>query len=382
MNIATLFKASVQTISKENFKRQHPSPYTYLIVRNGFYHLYTSQEPSFARSEAWLKKIQKTEWGLIEPLEDGSLFFMFVGKGDIIKAQVGTFEHLDSVLLERCPIIYLVDDNKLAQRLEPAQHQTLLTYPVELISPLTPPELTPFALKKHKKLPVKSIAAIALLIALGGVGVYAYQEAIKPEPLPPPVDPYLAYRTAVTTAYSASEILNQAVSLGAIGMGLPYGWQLNQVTLDEGNILLTAQRTPKGQRAVILAWLGHHAKLQPYSQVSLDSLTIRIPIQQTLQDWRNKIMSTEPALSSIMDAQIALGWTVTEFSQDNGLVSITSRWRASKETSLSQLTTFSQMLSTLPVTVTQLTIKPTGRIGEFNIQLQFAFMGNQSKGSS
>lgn len=377
MNIATFFKASIQTVSKESFKRQHPSPYLYLTIRNGFYHLYTSQEPSFALAEAWLKKINSSEWGLIEPLDNNQFFFMFVGKGDIIKAYVGSFEQLDSVLLERCKVLYIVDSNQLASSLESSQHQALLKYHVEPLSPLTPPELAPFALKKHKKIPIKAISLLALLTILGIAGSYAYREATKPEPLPPPVDPYLAYRTTVNQSFFAPEILHNALSLGAIGSGLPYGWQFKTVSLQGDAINLTAERTSNGQRTVIMSWLKQHPQLLPYSQVSLDSLSITLPLLQTLQKWHNKIMPTEPSLSSVIDTQVALGWQMTELTTDNGLVSTTSHWTATKETALSELASFSQMVSQLPVTITKLDITPSGAVGYFKIQIRFAFMGQK-----
>lgn len=377
MNIASFFKASIQTVSKENFKRQHPSPYLYLTIRNGFYHLYTSQEPSFALAEAWLKKINGAEWGLIEPLDNNQFFCMFVGKGDIIKAYVGGFEQLDSVLLARCNVLYTVDSNQRASMLASSQHQALLKYHVEPLSPLTPSELAPFALKKRKKIPIKTIALMAMVTSIGIAGSYAYRGVTKPEPLPPPVDPYLAYRTAVNQSLLAPEILHHALSLGAIGSGLPYGWQFKTVSLQGDTINLTAERTPDGQRTVIMSWLKQYPQLLPYSQVSLESLSITIPLLQTLQKWHDKIMPIEPSLSSVIDTQVALGWQMTDLTTDNGLVSITSRWTATKETALSELVSFHQMVSQLPVTITQLDITPSGTVGYFNIQIRFALMGQK-----
>ncbi|WP_305843097.1 hypothetical protein [Photobacterium leiognathi] len=177
----------------------------------------------------------------------------------------------------------------------------------------------------------------------------------------------------------APEILHHALSLGAIGSGLPYGWQFKTVSLQGDTINLTAERTPDGQRTVIMSWLKQYPQLLPYSQVSLESLSMTIPLLQTLQKWHDKIMPIEPSLSSVIDTQVALGWQMTDLTTDNGLVSITSRWTATKETALSELVSFHQMVSQLPVTITQLDITPSGTVGYFNIQIRFALMGQNKR---
>lgn len=379
MNIATFFKASTQTISKESFKRQHPAPYIYLTIRHGFYALYTSQEPSYALAEAWLKKRNETDshWGLIQPLEDGRLFSMFVNKGDVIKAQVGTFEQLDSVLLTRCLTVYLVEKKKLIALLDTSQHQGLLHYSVESLEPLTENELAPFALKKVKVVPTKTLIGLLIGALIGMGGFYLFSHEQKKESPPPPIDPYLAYRTAINQAYSIPEMLQKTLSLGTYGLTLPYGWQFKTLSLQDDMVTLAAIRTENGQRPVITAWLNQHEQLKPYSHITLDTLTINIPLQTTLAQWNNKIMATEPSLSSAIDTLVALGWKVTDLTNDNGIVSTTSRWMITKDTTLSELSIFNQIFEKLPVTITQLEIIPNGAIGHFRMQLRFAFIGQQ-----
>lgn len=376
MNIAAFFKASAQHISKESFKRQHPAPYCSLILRHGFYYLYTSQEPSYALAEAWLKQRGDTEaqWGLLQPLEDGRFFFMFAHQGDIIKAQVGTLEQLDAVLLARCITIYAVD----IPTLPTGDHQGLLNYSLTSLAPLLDNELAPFALKKANAISTKAIATVLLGALLVAVGLFAFLPSKKaPDTLPSPVDPYLAYRTTVTSTYSASAILQQVFSLGAYGVTLPYGWQLKNVSLQNDNVSLIAERIHNGQRAVMTTWLNQHPQLKPYGVITLDTLTINVPLHRTLRQWQNKIMPVEPSLSSVVNAQVALGWTITEPVSDNGIVSITSSWTASKETALSELLLLRQMVSALPVTLTEIEITPNHAVGMFTFHLRFAFIGQK-----
>lgn len=376
MSTVTHCKASISTISKAQLKQQHPEPYSYLAIRQGFYHLYTCQEPNYALAEAWLKKITSTEawWGLLQPCDDGRFFSMLVNNGDIITAHVSTFDELDTVLLARCDIVYTVETVKTMSN---PSHQPTFDYTTESIPPLTDKEIAPFALKKGATLLHKILIGTFISAVIVGGGYGLFHTAPPPAAPAVPIDPYLVYRTTVNHAHSAAEIIQQGIALGAISGTLPFGWQLDTVSLQGSVINVTAKRTLHGQRTVISEWIDQHPQLKPYADLSLNTLTINIPLQQTLAQWHDKIMRTEPSLSSVIDTLIALGWQVTKLTHDNGGWSVTSRWTTTKNTALTDLSTLQKICSSLPITITKFAMTPSGNIGLFKIQLQFAFMGKK-----
>lgn len=368
MQIPSLHKASTKHISKETFKKQFSETYSYLITRNGFYTLYSSRVPCIALAEAWLQKIgvRDENWCLIESINDEECFFLFVSKNDVVQAKQCHITPVELLLIQRSKQVFTVGN------------VTQLPIDVAIIEtpPLTEEEQRLFALKTTKKWPIKTLVGVFSACCVAIVSVLALTPEPKPIEQPVPIDRYLAYRLAVNNAFSADEIFRQAVVLGGYGLSLPIGWHFHSIALQGDTLILTANRTENGQRAVINTWLSQHPALADYATVTLDSMTVAMPLHTTLQVWNDKIMPVEPSLTSVIDAFIALGWKISSVHHVDGLVSITTSWTADKVTTLSELSSLTDMVSTLPISLSAMTLTPSTVFGQLTITMQLSFIGS------
>lgn len=368
MQIPSLHKANTKNISKETFKKQFSNTYSYLTTRNGFYTLYSSRVPSIALAEAWLHKIGSRDenWCLIESINDEECFFLFVSKNDVVQAYQCRISPVELLLIQRSKQVFTVGN--------------ITQLPIDVTAietpPLTEDEQGPFALKTTKKWPIKTIVGVCTACCVAIVSVLALTPEPKPAVPPVPIDQYLAYRLAVNHAYSADEIFSQAVVLGGYGLSLPIGWRFHSIALQGDTLLLTANRTENGQRAVINAWLSQHPTLADYASVTLDSMTVVMPLRTTLQAWNDKIMPVEPSLTSVIDAFVALGWKISAVNHQDGIVSITTSWTADKVTTLSELSSLTHMVSILPIALSAMTLTPSAVFGQLTITMQLSFIGS------
>jgi hypothetical protein len=197
----------------------------------------------------------------------------------------------------------------------------------------------------------------------------------QPDPLTSPIDPYLAYRTAVSHALSAKEVLHNTVALGAYGLLLPTGWPLDSISLQGDTLTLSANRSPTGTQSVINQWLQLQTALTPFSTVTMETLTIRIPVRTTLSTWRDTIMPVGQSTSRLFDAQTTLGWTVHDVNPTLHRVSTSTQWSLTKTATLTDLTTLMDTVALQPISISSLTLTPTQPLGRYATELSLAFIG-------
>ncbi|MGF1877460.1 hypothetical protein L4D77_19340 [Photobacterium frigidiphilum] len=371
MNIAALCKASSTHTNKEKLQRDHPAKYAYSVTREGSISLYTSDEPATALAEAWLKKIgrQVDAWCLVEALNDHTVFFMFVSGDDVKKAITCEVNQLDTVLLLRSDRVFLVNlpESTLGQYGDCPTATSL--------APLTEAEYAPFDLKPVSTVRWRAVVVGAVLLAMCGGGYALLRPQSLPESPVSPLDPYLAYRTSVSQALSAKEILQNTVALGAYGLLLPTGWPLDTISLQGDNLTLTANRSPLGTQAVIKQWLQQQNALTPFSTVTIDTLTIRIPLSATLSAWRDTIMPVGQSTTRLFDAQTTLGWTVRDVIHTDHRVSTSIQWSLTKTAMLTDIATLIDTVAMQPISISSLTLTPTQPLGRYATELSLAFTG-------
>ncbi|CAG23471.1 hypothetical protein [Photobacterium profundum] len=215
----------------------------------------------------------------------------------------------------------------------------------------------------------------AVLLAMCGGGYALLRPQSLPESPPSPLDPYLAYRTSVSQALSAKEILQNTVALGAYGLLLPTGWPLDTISLQGDNLTLTANRSPLGTQAVIKQWLQQQNALTPFSTVTIDTLTIRIPLSATLSAWRDTIMPVGQSTTRLFDAQTTLGWTVRDVIHTDHRVSTSIQWSLTKTAMLTDIATLINTVAMQPISISSLTLTPTQPLGRYATELSLAFTG-------
>ena len=364
MILPTLIKAPLSD-NKTKLLRQNPAPFRYYTATTTHHYLYLSQNPTFARAEAWLARYRDVEggWGVIEHINDDQFFIMFVSNNDLLVTDEGDIDTL------------MRDYDVLVQRYHAQlfwcapQHARMQG---EIVAPLSDVELTPFALtSSSRRTPLIKSGAIVLSAIIGFSGWLMLSQPAPPSNVTP-VDPYLAYRTTVSHATSAHDGVKQAVILSGIAATVPDGWQVVSITLDDKATTLTVNRQAEGQRPVIAAWLAQHPELSGYSHLSLNTLTITLPVRETLTAWQDHLMPSAIPLSSLTDTFVALGWTVTPPVKDSGLLTTTSTFSIKKQTDLAALLSLDGILKQLPVSATA-TLTPDRSL--WSVAITFTFYG-------
>ncbi|WP_318452314.1 hypothetical protein [Photobacterium leiognathi] len=364
MILPTLIKAPLSD-NKTKLLRQHNAPFRYYTATTSHHYLYISQTRSFARAEAWLARYRDVEggWGVIEHINDDQFFIMFVSNNELLVTDEGDIDTLMrdyDVLLQRyhAQLFWCAPQHALMQG--------------EIVEPLSEVELTPFALTPSlRRTPLIVGGAIVLSALLGFAGWLMLSQPAPPSNVTP-VDPYLAYRTAVSHTSSAHDGLKQAVTLSAIAATVPQGWQVVSITLDNATATLTVNRLSEGQRPVITTWLAQHPELSGYRHLSLNTLTITLPVRETLTAWQDHLMPSTIPLTSLTDTFIALGWTVTPPVKDGGLLTTMSTFSIKKQTDLAALLSLDGILKQLPVSA-KATLTPAGHL--WDVAITFTFYG-------
>lgn len=362
MNIPVLIKAPLSE-KKSKLLRGKTLPYQYYIARDKHHYLYLSQSPSYARSEAWLARLKDIssdyDWGLIEHIEDQQYFIMFVSNNALLTTDEGNLDELlrdNAILLKRkgSQIFWCA----------PKQEKMIGEY----VEPLSDNQLKPFALRRtllKKKLLFVGLIPFVFIIWQGIQKTQTTESTATP-----PVDPYLDYRLAINGTSSAHSGLHQAANLATLSATIPQGWRIDSIFLNNGMTTLKVKRESGGERPDIRKWLSLHTDLKPFSQLTIDTLTINIPIKETLSSWQNRLMPSTLPLESMTDVLVALGWSFISPPMSNSR--FTTTFTVQKQTDLTEILKLKNILKQLPISATA-NLTPIEQF--WNIKITFTFYG-------
>lgn len=281
----------------------------------------------------------------------------------------------DQITLQRCDQIFITDDSIVDYLPTNSDYQQLL--------PLSAEELTPFALKKHQSL-VPFIGA-AVFATVVGIGAWlAYPNTPPPTPAPivmeTIIDPFDDYRTALSSSVAASKTLQIAVALGAYAVLLPEYWPLKEISFNQHQLTLRAERLDQGQHSVITAWLAANPALSEEGvalSLSDDALVLSVSHFTTLTQWQGSIATTATISQSIRDVLIASGWIMETDSEGTSEQYTTSMSFSQSDIVLSELQSFASMVETLPVGLASLSMIPT-EVGRYSIEISLLIFGHRS----
>lgn len=371
MNIPVYHQGSVKSTSLKEMKQRFAAPYHYTVTRKGWVCHYVSEQPSFAVAEAWLKKLTATQklpssWCLIDKIGDHGIFFMWVLNGVVKDAKSCIGTAIEPVIIQRAEKVFVLNDDLI--KLLPSTVKA-----VEKIESLTEDDLKPFALKSGKGVhPRWILVGVAGLMTL--FLIVMMQQPVSKEP--PPIDRYIEYRQVVNNALDASAVINASAALGAYGLLLPEGWELLSIDLQERNLLLSASRNFSGKRTIIKKWLQYHSEIKPYSSVMLNTLSVSVPITESLSRWENKSVTIEPVLTNVVDSFISLGWKITSSPDLNmGEVTGDAMFEVKKDVYLHELQSIAKAIKKIPLSLSALQIKPLSAKGQFQVSLTLRLIG-------
>jgi len=222
------------------------------------------------------------------------------------------------------------------------------------------------------------IASIALLLV--GSGYFGYHKWIaKPATQPVKtvtVDPWSAWRSAVTSQYNASHALKEATKLYSYGVLMPIGWQLKPIQLINGSLELTASRNERGLIADWDAFLVQNPSLAQFTKPNSEDGAIRIPLPKNGNS--TEIPDITGMATPLYDSLVRLGVgdSIAKVTETKGNY-IEHRYSFSLSgVSYAMLDALSQLFDGQPIYLTQLSVKPAGTEDrlttdiEMNITLQ------------
>ncbi|GIU42915.1 hypothetical protein TUM4438_10610 [Shewanella sairae] len=384
LTVPTFYTGASKSISRRELCKRYPAPFNYTVERNGWICHYTSEVPAFAVAEAWVARVDKKvesilsqpqSWSVLS-LVDEQILFVSVYQGVVQKAYLcsGADLQAENITLLRSEQVFITDDSLMELLPSDCSYQ--------LVTPLSDDELALFALKKQGSPWPLVIAGGVIASAIGGWFLYAP----TPPPPPPPqvvevvIDPYDAYRDALSNAIEASSVLNNAKQLGAYAALLPSEWPLNNIEFLHNKLSLNIARSTTAKRSLLTTWLNLQPQLtQPgmHQRLQDDLFVLSADSPVTLSRWQGSMASTQSIRTPLQDALIALGWEYqsnSSYAQTMTSVFSSTLSMRKTEATLTELGYVAELVAEVPVSIDSLSMKPTSN-GRYAIDLSIRVFG-------
>ena len=364
--------------------KKHPAPYSYIVKGKGYINRYYSEASGVAVAAAWLSQIDTSDkdWCLLN-IEHDICFIMEVSQGIVMQAKhFSTNEgealrnQFDAALI-LAETVYCVSD--LDECAQLSGLSTDLLTPID--SPLSGEALKRYALKKTNAWQRPALIAAAVIItSLSGFWWFNSEPVIKVNTQQTQViiDPYQGYRDAMAAATSPHVLLENAKALGAYGALLPSGWTLNDITQSGSSLNMNLSRDSEAQGTLSLlnAWTNRHPALKPLLVSDIAHPKFVIPLSADMQHWQKEIIELTPTANHLFDVLVQFGWEITNNTPQTFGAVHSVQWKLSQATLPAyQLPYLAQVLDSLPVIITDLTLRPTAIPGEYHTSLIMSLKG-------
>lgn len=381
---------AASTASHRKLRRQFSGKYYLTLQRNDWITHYYSDTPGVAVSEAWADKFARfseqdepeerpTSWCLIDSSEQDVVFFMSV-RGDVVReARCLPFDELDRLKLKLGDRVYVAPG--FSHHFPEEDVTTWGCHGVEWVEALEPSDYQSYQLKPNRLTVMALLGSGALLVAAVSGGLWAahQQKAAKPV-APQVVDDYQGYRTAMRQGLSAGEVMDHVLSLTAKGTLAPFGWTLENVSLNGHDVVAVIKREEDGLRSTIKAWLEQQSAdptWQSRSTLTVESLTLTESLTFTLAEWTEEIAPYDVG-DQLMDTFINLGWNMTGAKDVPAPFFRTLDMPLKKASvTLSEIQALMSMLTPLPVSIDAFALTPN-EDGTYRIDMHIKFMGEHS----
>ncbi|PSW30798.1 hypothetical protein C9J21_18510 [Photobacterium phosphoreum] len=382
MIFPSLHKADVKNVRKQTFIKQHTEkePYYYITERNGFYFLYTSSLPTTAIAESYYEHFvnESITYVLIHTIDNNKCFYMVVSNGDIVFTKESTFDALDDIYFDRSTTIYLIrhgdcDSEKLESLVNKIEYKNKWIEIDQI-------DLKKIPLIAKKSFPLKTtISTIFLSLGIIGGAAYFYHQD-NPEPTPEmavPVDPYLNYRTQVSSMVMGSSAIREGTTLAVITSQIPIGWKASPVIITNNHIQTEIIREDHGSMSVMRMWLKMHNQLLKYSHFNdIAAVSIYLPIGEDLSDYTDRIMPINTLSESLIDYLLMSGWVVNK-SSSTLLTSTQTLTCSIPKITPSEFFELAKLINHSPIGLSELTINPLTN-GAFSVSLTLLIIGDNA----
>ena len=364
--------------------KKHPAPYSYIVKGKGYINRYYSEKAGVAVAAAWVSQIDASDkdWCLLN-IEHGNCFIMEVSQGVVIQAEDFSTNEGEalrdyfSAALALADTVYCVSDLDECSDFTALKADSL----TQIDSPLSDEMLKRYALKKANVWLRPTLIAAAVVISLMA-GSWWFTSGpvieVNTQQMQVLVDPYQGYRDTMAAATSPHVLLENAKALGAYGALLPRGWTLNDITQSGMSLSmnLSRDREAQGTLSLLNAWTDRHPALKPHLISNITHPEFVIPLTADMQHWQQEIIELFPTTYQLFDVLVLFGWDVMEKPTPSLGAIGTVQWEL-KQTSLPvhQLSYLAEVLDSLPVVITDLTLRPTAIPGEYHTSLIMSLKG-------
>ncbi|TOH16489.1 hypothetical protein [Vibrio parahaemolyticus] len=378
------------TASPWKLRRQFPGKYHLTVQREGWITRYYSDKPSIAVSEAWADKLSRaseseaqegspSSWCLIDSSEKDVVFFMSVRGGVVREARSLPFDELDRLKLKLGDGVYVAPG--FVHHFPDEDVTTWGCQNVAFVSALEPHERQTYQLKPNRLTTVVLLGTSVLLAgAVSGGLWFAHQQEAPKQVVQQVVDDYQAYRSSMRNGLSAGEGMEHLLSLTAKGTLAPFGWTLDNVTLEGRNMVATINRDALGTRAPMKLWLTQQSSdptWRAQSQLAVNKLTLTEPMKVTLNEWVDEIAPYEVA-DKLMDILIKLGWDFSKAVEKPTPITNTLDMPLKKDSvTLGEFQSLATMFNPLPISLEALKLAPNGD-GTYRVDMHIKFTGELS----
>ncbi|ARR51790.1 hypothetical protein [Photobacterium damselae] len=243
---------------------------------------YFSDEPCFCVGE-WLKtQFNDESFVYIENLDFKTAYAVFINEGRVIKEYCGDIDDTFSLFayFTKQVSFYVSSDEILASKWQTQYPQ--YAERVQVINPIG-------VLNVNAEFKLNSLnekdgidgrkkqlmgAALAILLGIGGIGIY---KVLNPPPPPPPPNPVEIWRESLFTKTPASPALSELATLLSYLYLMPTEWQIDSTSVSSNTATITVTpRTPQAMESTLDQYLMHYPEVGKLFDKSSRTLTLAL----------------------------------------------------------------------------------------------------------
>lgn len=344
----------VTSLSRWQLAKQHRGKFSLTVKQGEWLTRYVSDEPSIAIAQAWLEKLTNdapTVWCLIDHVEEDDVFFMHVCDGVVREARRLSLDKLNRLKLSLGQRIYLTPSMDEA-------HPHFEGLPITSVSPLEPHDWANHQLKSHQRFIWPILALVfMLLMTVAWSAYHAHQQTVSQE-ANKVVDVYQGYRHKMQRALSASDAIDQALTLATYSTFAPVGWSPDKVMLKGKDIIAVLKREETGLMASMEHWLAKRPHIVPSSVLTINHATLKRPITASMTQWTEQ-MAPYTLADKLVDKLTLLKWRITNSKESpSPLTTSLEVTIEKKDATLSELASLRVLFQPLPVSLNALSLSP------------------------
>ncbi len=343
------------SVSRWQLAQKQRGKYSLTVKQGEWLTRYVSDEPCVAMAPAWQEALiddAPSVWCLIDAIgnetDSNDVFFMLVREGVVREARRLTLDKLNPLTLSLCQRVYLTPS------LDDA-HARFEGRPITTVQPLERADCARYQLTSRQRVlwPVLGLMFF-LMMTVSWSAYRAHQQSVA-QRANPVVDVYQGYRHTMEQAVSASDAIDQALTLATSAALAPVGWSPDKVMLKDKDIIAVLKREETGLMSNMEHWLAKHG--EPHSALGLNQVTLKRPVS-TMTEWTDQLAPYALA-DQWVDTLTLLKWRITHSKESSSpLTTSLDVTIEKKDATLSELASLRALFQALPVSLKALSLSP------------------------